>query len=144
MVIIFETDDNSGQKHCRFLKPPLCKGRWILRSKRRRDWLFPTSRCFPKVCANIVRSKMLSPHFVNKSPRDALHFFRQDCSLDSCFYGDRANIVPLVVSRRLLHVRLQPTDDGAKVLLPSSRTASGRRLCQLTASAVNLVIISAN
>ena len=35
---------------------------------------------------------------------------------------------PLVVSRRLFHIRLQPTDDGAKVLLPSSATGSGRRL----------------
>ena len=38
-------------------------------------------------------------------------------------------MVPLVVSRRLLHLRLQPTDDCAKDLLASSRTASARRLC---------------
>ena len=38
------------------------------------------------------------------------------------------NLHPLVVSRRLLHLRLQPTDDSATIVLPSSRTASGRTL----------------
>ena len=37
--------------------------------------------------------------------------------------------LPIVVSRRLLHVRLQPTDDGAKVLLASLSTGHARRLC---------------
>ena len=34
-----------------------------------------------QVSANIIRSEILSPCFVNKSPRNALYFFRQKCSL---------------------------------------------------------------
>jgi len=36
---------------------------------------------------------------------------------------------PLVVSRWLFRLRLQPTDDCAKDLLASSATGSARRLC---------------
>ena len=81
------------------LQPPLCKGRWLLQSKRRRDCRFQ------RVCANIVRrdsvplvvsvclltfrshtaddvrSEILFSCFVDESPCKTLYFFRQQCSL---------------------------------------------------------------